>query len=285
MLAWSGFVLGLVKAITAHKGVKLLDLFFGLTRKGQPVVGPANVFHSYTWQFTVASTYMALLANMELLEQGKTTPFYWWDMFCQNQHNPGDVGATFSSTLEQVDQLVFSCPNFMYPKPLTRVWCQYELANAVMKGKRITVLPAHYSEAGGNAKSENQEFCEGDFDPNDSCVPVADSQASVAADKGMLLALVDANVEGGQARLNSIVREQFLKAALGYRLHYTCQWKRGDDDFLERVEAMLKAGADPNVGTNAYSNVDHLDNYGEDDAIAILRKYGGLTKNELVEQM
>lgn len=43
-------VFGLIKKITAKAGVKLLDLFFGLERKGVPCVGPATDFHSYTWQ-------------------------------------------------------------------------------------------------------------------------------------------------------------------------------------------------------------------------------------------
>jgi hypothetical protein len=58
-------VFGLVKKITAKAEVKLLDLFFGLERKGVACVGPATDFHSYTWQVRSRST--ILQENISLI--------------------------------------------------------------------------------------------------------------------------------------------------------------------------------------------------------------------------
>lgn len=101
------------------------------------------------------------------------------------------------------------------------------------------------------------------------------------SDKDMLLALIDKDIEGGQTKLNSIVRERFVSMALGYRLWYWCEWRHRHDEFDGEVKRLLAAGADPNF-TNGYHTVlDTLDNYGHELAEAV-RAAGGKTNDAII---
>ena len=265
-----------IKKITSKHRVKLIDLLSGLQYKDTPCVGPATDFHSYTWQESIASTYMAMEQHCTLMEKSPTPRYFWWDIFCQNQHNPGDAGKTFSDTIAQIRCLAFSTPNFMDAKALGRVWCQYELANAVMKGKQIQIVAGTYGDA--------EEWCMSGKDPLDSWVPVDQAQAKYMEDKDMVLKLVNENIEGGQETLNLMVREKYIKQALGYRLWYICEYNYHDGDLVNQLKKLIADGAYANFTNGYHTALDSLEHY-DHDGVPILLAVGAKHHDGIVAEL
>ena len=83
-----------VAPCTQAAQMPLLAHFFGLRFLSFAVVGPARVFHSYTWRERIADT-IATLDRALPTDRQRITHFLWWDIFCQNQHVKGDVARTF----------------------------------------------------------------------------------------------------------------------------------------------------------------------------------------------
>eukprot|EP00051_Salpingoeca_urceolata_P034591 m.505926 g.505926 ORF g.505926 m.505926 type:complete len:203 (-) comp80266_c0_seq1:699-1307(-) len=101
-MAWA--VYNIVKPCTTSSRVPLLNLFMGLTvgtlmYGRQPCVGKMSAFHSYTWLQEPATTLGTFLQYA-----GRSKTYFWWDMFCQNQHDAGNVSETFNTAIRQADE-------------------------------------------------------------------------------------------------------------------------------------------------------------------------------------
>jgi hypothetical protein len=84
-------VFAIVRPQTAFRRCALLRLFYGLRSfDGQPLVGPVTDFHSYTWQEPLGATWRTLDESLKSDEERRLV-YLWWDVFCQNQHDVGDV--------------------------------------------------------------------------------------------------------------------------------------------------------------------------------------------------
>lgn len=182
------------KPLCDEKKCQLIDLLRGVKVDGVPVVGRMNTFHSYTWmeplQTTLQTLRCSIISEKDLREQ-----YFWWDMFCQNQHIVGDVKATFDASVSQCSMVKFSLPDFGHPHAATRVWCLFEIMTAVVKRKELKVIC-------------NPLTSKGNLDDD---LDIRDAQATVASDKEMILGWVEEKVEGGVDALNREVKQALTK--------------------------------------------------------------------------
>ena len=183
-----------VKPICAAQKCELIELFFGVKYDGSPVVGEANWFFSYTWAEPFQSTVQTFRSNLfsrSADEDPLADRYYWWDMFCQNQHIVKDVQGTFDKAITQINDLAVSIPNPSSPKAVSRIWCLFEIMSAIDNKKKVQV---YVNLADRSAAQAN--------------VPEIDAhnaEATVESDKEMILKLVESRISGGVEALNKAV--------------------------------------------------------------------------------
>lgn len=187
-------ITNVVKPICDNHKCELIELFFGVMYDDCPVVGEANWFFSYTWAEPFQSTVQTLRSNLfskSAEEDPLADRFYWWDMFCQNQHIVKDVQGTFDTAITQVSNLAVSIPNPAAPNAVTRIWCLFEIMSAVENSKPVTIYVnlSDHSAAQANVPEIN----------------VQEAQATVESDKEMILKLIDSRIKGGVEALNTAV--------------------------------------------------------------------------------
>ena len=116
-----------------------------------PMVDTVTDFHSYTWLASLTTTCAEIKEALPDAVNPATGSFvhhgpgdahhyWWWDIFCQNQHHTGDVQATFRAVLSTRPRFFLSVPNPLEPAPFTRIWCVFEIAVAMEKGLAVGLL-------------------------------------------------------------------------------------------------------------------------------------------------
>jgi hypothetical protein len=137
----------------------------------QGEVGPATYFVSHAWRASFASMVTALVGNQlgheatwNMLEAGpvdvnrlitrlqtylsqKSDPpptehFYWIDIFCKNQHiiESEATAAELASTVTATREMLLVLHPLDDPYMLSRVWCLFEISQALTLGAKITGL-------------------------------------------------------------------------------------------------------------------------------------------------
>eukprot|EP00047_Mylnosiga_fluctuans_P018675 m.73769 g.73769 ORF g.73769 m.73769 type:complete len:453 (+) comp7741_c0_seq1:38-1396(+) len=211
-------VANIVKPQTAGAAVPLLDLFIGVEAKypdgsSAPVVGPVSCFHSYTWVEPVCDTFATI--KKALSAEAHRERYVWWDIFCQNQHAPGDVGRTFTAAIAQVDILLFAVPNPSQPNALTRVWCLYEIMTTLLT-RRVKLVLVSNSADDYAAGLDTAALAH--TNPLALLSSVHDAHARDAADKIMLLDRMDREIPGGCAAVDKAIRQEFVPLLLATQL-------------------------------------------------------------------
>lgn len=153
--------------------VELDDVANSLDSDGRPTVGRTDVFVSWTWD----TPWKLLLDTLEIhtnkmLQKWKPAPRYWIDIFAVNQHKAlppwtcdfqtipclacaamtMDMPAVLKSesyiTPKGFERVINSRPcvemlvvfeSWSLPRPLSRVWCNYEMLLALQAEVKITI--------------------------------------------------------------------------------------------------------------------------------------------------
>mmetsp|Transcript_17753 Transcript_17753/g.21547 ORF Transcript_17753/g.21547 Transcript_17753/m.21547 type:complete len:376 (+) Transcript_17753:132-1259(+) len=176
--------------ITSSTEEEILEMMFGVEIAGVPVVGVMNTFHSYTWGEAIQDTLKSVRGSL-IGDKQTETKYFWWDIFCQNQHHVGNVVETFDTAVNQCSDFAMTIPDPSNPRALRRVWCLFEVMTAEVKEKKIEIMcnPTLHIK---NADSE---------------IDIREAGATIPEDKPMILGLVEERIEGGAEALNTAVRK------------------------------------------------------------------------------
>jgi hypothetical protein len=168
-------------------------------------VGRMDVFHSYAWGSGFKQTHATLRANCPASEH----VYLWWDLFCQNQHEVGDVGATFDHAMRQAKVCLFSIQDTHDEMlALGRIWCLFEATAALRHGTTLCIMFLRQrSDALTDYLHERAEW-ERQFEEID----VRHAEATVEHDRVAILDKLEQTMEGGVAGVNTVLREHLIAA-------------------------------------------------------------------------
>ena len=148
------------KACTLHTGTSFVETCIAadLThdKHGKAFFGPINVFVSYTWRGEGITLAKLVAAVVETLEREGVDPgevFMFVDIFVCAQHrnerpesktcpNATDVGK-FKEVIQHCERLLLYCTPIKSPRTLTRVWCLYEMMEAMQMNIPVHVALGH----------------------------------------------------------------------------------------------------------------------------------------------
>lgn len=260
-------ITNVVKPICESHQCELIELFFGVTYDESPVVGEANWFFSYTWAEPFRSTVQTFRSNLfsrSADEDPLADRFYWWDLFCQNQHIVKDVQGTFDKAITQISELAVSIPNPSSPRAVTRIWCLFEIMSALDNNKKIQVYVnlTDRSAAQANVPEINAQ----------------DAEATVEKDKETILKLVESRIEGGVEALNTAVFKALrdgLVQALVVRSAMSARkgtLKKKDAyqylSFTEMKKWLIKSGKVDNAAVKSMIKREEMVEYAKQKGIA-----------------
>jgi len=137
------------------------------------LVGPCTTFLSHPWSANFNDTVFAIQEYEKSLPAGTPKQFYFVDYFAINQHNPEDDLEKLGTLVKKCGTLVLMAKPWNKPVALTRLWCIYELAHALIgKSKVAIILPPKgkqdFQENLVNNLDNVWEFCLGLFKNIDS---------------------------------------------------------------------------------------------------------------------
>ena len=116
------FCHGQVLPLTAQYKCSFVRLAETLHLDGRPVTGTPSRFLSHTWAYPIRRTIRAALDNSE----GGLDAFYWFDIFCLNQHSNEvghpDFNSFLRSAMKQTGHTLFVCSPWNKPVSITRAW-------------------------------------------------------------------------------------------------------------------------------------------------------------------
>eukprot|EP00054_Salpingoeca_dolichothecata_P028166 m.211782 g.211782 ORF g.211782 m.211782 type:complete len:647 (-) comp26147_c0_seq6:104-2044(-) len=194
-----------VKKITQEDQTSLIELLYGYRTSAKaktpriPLVAPATDFLSYTWQEPLSGTVSSLESHLDD-PQTQENRYIWWDIFCQNQHNAGDVKNTFSTAIEQVNNVLLSLPSVTSPLALTRIWCLFEVASALRVSK-LKLISGHNVGDEAQALADAAKFL----------VPVAEAKATRPEDIDLIMGMISTWFANGHKELDDLLQKNFVK--------------------------------------------------------------------------
>jgi len=134
-------VSGFVKPITATHNLSYVEHFYQKYRS-RNLVGECNTFVSHPWSGDFEDLIAALSEYEKNLPEDSHKSYYFVDYFAVNQHNANDDLNTLSSVIQKCKTFVLMAKPWDEPVALTRIWCIFELAHAVIgKNEIFLILP------------------------------------------------------------------------------------------------------------------------------------------------
>jgi len=132
-------VTGFVKPVTAKHKLSYVEHFYQeyLSRN---LVGECNTFLSHPWSGDFEDLISALSEYEKNLPEESQKKYYFVDYFAVNQHNAKEDLNTLSSLIKKCKTLVLMAKPWEKPVALTRIWCIFELAHAVIGGNDIFLI-------------------------------------------------------------------------------------------------------------------------------------------------
>jgi hypothetical protein len=111
-----------VLPLTGQYKCSFVRLAETLRLDGRPMTGPPTRFLSHTWGYPIKRTICAALDSIE----GGLQEYYWFDIFCLNQHS-NEIGHPEFNTLlrnamKQTTHTLFVCSPWNRPVSITRAW-------------------------------------------------------------------------------------------------------------------------------------------------------------------
>jgi tetratricopeptide (TPR) repeat protein len=145
-----------LKACMLHTGLSFVETCMQagiVSGDGGAYFGRIKTFVSYTWRSDPDGPKTITFANLlEAIENALEQPgdtFFFIDVFCVAQHRavrPGSNTCANETDVKKFKEVIGSCENLVLyctpiaqPKTLTRVWCLYEIMQAVQRGIPILV--------------------------------------------------------------------------------------------------------------------------------------------------
>jgi len=132
-------VTGFVKPVTAKYKLSYVEHFYQ-KYLSENLVGECNTFLSHPWSGKFEDLMAALSEYEKNLPENSPKNYYFVDYFAVNQHNANDDLNTLSSLIRNCKTLVLMAKPWEKPVALTRIWCIFELAHAVIANKDIFLI-------------------------------------------------------------------------------------------------------------------------------------------------
>jgi len=105
-------------------------------------IGKCTTFLSHPWSANFKDTLAALRDYEDKLPSNTPKQFYFVDYFAINQHDAQDDLENLAEVVQKCKSLVLMAQPWEKPVSLTRIWCIFELAHAVIgKNEIILILP------------------------------------------------------------------------------------------------------------------------------------------------
>jgi len=201
---------------------------------GEEDAAPATHMLSYTWGYTVQSIVSSLSKYCEDNDLDPKKTFFWICCLCVNQHRVNEARAanitvpfeTFKSTFEgkvkKIGHVVALMAPWDGPRYLTRVWCVFEMSQALqVPGIELDIImPPDEKEAFGKALEDGTGELEDVYNVLWS-VSVESAEASVEEDKINILTLIE-NGPGFHA-INTGVSKRIMTWFLSSAENYAYQ--------------------------------------------------------------
>jgi len=130
---------GLVKPRTCTKKCSYAEYLWE-NPQTRSLVGPPNTFLSHPWAEDFSVTVSAVAEYENNLPKGSPPQFYFVDYFAINQHYPTHDLKKLASIVQSCDTLALMAMPWRNPKALTRVWCIFEIANAIVGNTEVTII-------------------------------------------------------------------------------------------------------------------------------------------------
>ena len=121
---------------TAQSRCAYYQLFLSHCSNGRPWIAPATVFVSHAWKYPFVAVAQVLLSfSRELVESGKAQPYFWFDLFTNNQHDSAALpqewwATTFRKQIGSIGTTLLVLMPWNDPLPLRRAW--YGLVDAAL---------------------------------------------------------------------------------------------------------------------------------------------------------
>jgi len=132
---------GLVKPETKTRKCSYCSHLYQ-NRSTRHLVGRINTFVSHPWRTNFQITVDALVEYEKALPEGSPAQFYFVDYFAVNQHSPGKDLKRLADLVGLSDTLTLMAEPWQNPDALTRLWCIFEIAHAVLKNTKIEIILA-----------------------------------------------------------------------------------------------------------------------------------------------
>jgi len=104
------------------------------------LVGPCTTFLSHPWSANFEDTVNAIAEHEKGLPADAPQQFYFVDYFAINQHQPKTDLKELGNLVKKCKSLVLMAKPWEKPVALTRLWCIYELAHALLGNTKLTII-------------------------------------------------------------------------------------------------------------------------------------------------
>jgi len=130
---------GYVKPVTLERRCSYAEYLYAdpNTRR---LVGKIDTFISHPWSASFFDTVAAIEEYEKKLPKDSPPKFYFNDYFAINQHSPMDDLPQLAALVRESDTMVLMAMPWRNPVVLTRLWCIFEIAHAVLGGTKIKII-------------------------------------------------------------------------------------------------------------------------------------------------
>ena len=104
------------------------------------LVGQCTTFLSHPWSANFNDTVLAIEEYEKNLPANSPQQFYFVDYFAINQHQPKTDLKELGALVIKCSSLVLMAKPWEKPVALTRLWCIYELAYALLGGTKVNII-------------------------------------------------------------------------------------------------------------------------------------------------
>eukprot|EP01147_Barroeca_monosierra_P008611 gene8610-1024_t len=178
-----------------------------LQKENPSYLGEATVFISHAWRYKIVDILQTLLEYAE--ENSLQPPFFWFDLFINNQNIAQDLPqtwwtTTFMDSIKSIGKVLLVLSPWDDPIPLTRAWCLWEIYCSLSQTgvEFIIRLPLAEDENLCNAIVEN-------FDSVVNTLVRVQAERAEAwnpKDKEMIFTAIEKTI--GFSELNAKVKDQ-----------------------------------------------------------------------------
>ena len=251
---------------------------------GISFVGPACAFVSHSWSYKF-KTLLSVLEEYQLTHLDEGTHYYFLDMFAINQHNVAsdDLLISLQNVVSVTNKILLVMTPWSNPRPLRRVWCLWEILQAVkLKATIRMVLPSKEKDAFMLALQSKYSQVENTL----ASIDVVKANATVESDKWMIFAEIERS-------LGSREKIEKLCESMGLEVNVTSPRKEGESesDWLNRQSEkfFLKCSARGSADEGGVVQWDHIDRTITriDDGAILYKLHDGLNRmnNMLSKEM